>query len=135
MIALLLPGTSCKKYQYGPYLSLSTKKQRIEGEWKVDSAITRFGEDIGPDLATYRFAFDADGEANIVYFQPGTGMESTLYGEWSLEEEKDLFTWRGLAGDTLGFYYTRNETFDILRLTAQEFWLADRDNTFLYLSP
>ena len=129
LIALLLLSQGCKKYQFGPYLSLASKKERIEGSWKIDSAITAQGVDLGPQLAAYRFQFEKDGSAQIIYDGP-----DTLYGEWELQEEKDLFAWIGLSGDTTGFYYTRNETFDILRLTGGEFWLADKDNTFLYLS-
>ena len=129
---LVSPG--CKKYQYGPYLSLASKKQRIEGEWKVDSAVTRLGADIGSTFSTYRFSFKTNGDAAIEFIKPLAGEKDTLIGEWSLEEEKDLFAWKNMAGDTLEFYYTRDESFDILRLTAGEFWLADKDNTFLYLS-
>ncbi len=130
---LLGIGSSCKKYEFGPYLSLLGKKERIAGAWKVDSAITRFGDDIAPEFSTYTFALEKDGSA--VIFFTATALPDTLYGEWSLAEEKDIFQWSGLAGDTTGFYYARNESFDILRLTDREFRLADRDNTFLYLSP
>lgn len=129
---LLIIASSCKKYEFGPYLSLLSKKERIAGAWKVDSAITRFGDDIAAGFSSYTFAFEKDGSATI-YFTAIS--PDTLLGEWSLEEEKDLFQWSGLTGDTTGFYYTRNESFDILRLTDQEFRLADKDNTFLYLSP
>lgn len=128
----LLIASSCKKYEFGPYLSLLSKKERIAGAWKVDSAITRFGDDIGPVFSSYTFEFEKDGSAAILF----TALSpDTLYGEWSLEEEKDLFLWSEMEGDTSGFYYRRNESFDILRLTGREFRLADRDNTFLYLSP
>jgi hypothetical protein len=135
LAALLLLGiaSSCKKYEFGPYLSLLSKKERVAGAWKVDSAITRFGDDIAPEFSTYTFAFERNGSATI--FFTATTLPDTLYGEWSLEEEKDIFQWKDLAGDTTGFYYTRNESFDILRLTGSEFRLADKDNTFLYLSP
>ena len=134
LVVLLAAGLGCRKYQYGPYLSLASKKERIEGSWKVDSAITQQGLDVGPLLESYRFIFEKDGSALITFQAAGSNEPDSLYGEWELQEEKDLFTWIGLTGDTLGFYYTRNETFDILRLTGQEFWLADKDNTFLYLS-
>lgn len=132
---ILLASISCKKYQYGPYFSINSKAQRIEGSWKIDSAITRFGTDIKDTFTSYLFTFEADGETAIVFLPASGGGLDTLLGEWSLEEEKDLFAWKDLSGDTLGFYYNRNESFDILRLSRQEFWLADKDNTFLYFSP
>ena len=132
LLILFLPA--CKKYQYGPYFSLATKKQRIEGTWRVDSAITPQGVDIGGAFASYRFNFQNGGDARIDFISGISGQADTLFGEWSLEEERDLFAWRDLVGDTTGFYYFRNEMFDILRLTGQEFWLADKDNTYLYLS-
>lgn len=132
---VLLAGIGCKKYQYGPYFSLINKTQRLEGTWKVDSAITRFGEDIRDTFATYRLGLETDGTATIDFIPPAGGVAHILVGAWSLEEEKDLFAWKDLEGDTLGFYFLRNESFDILRLTQQDFWLADKDNTFLYFSP
>lgn len=134
MCCILVASIACKKYQYGPYFSINSKAQRIEGSWKVDSAITRFGTDIKDTFTSYRFTFEVDGETAIAFLPALGGGLDTLLGEWSLEEEKDLFAWKDLSGDTLGFYFSRNESFDILRLSRQEFWLADKDNTFLYFS-
>lgn len=134
-ILALLVCVSCKKYEFGPYFSLMSKKERLAGAWKVDSAITRFGDDIGAAFSTYTFEFEKNGAAAIAFTPPSSADPDTLRGKWSLEEEKDLFVWTGMTGDTTGFYYLRNESFDILRLTANDFRLADKDNTFLYLSP
>ena len=132
LLCLLAPA--CKKYQYGPYLALATKKQRIEGSWKIDSAINTAGIDIAGTLVSYRFTFQKDGEAQLEFLPSTGGGLDTLFGEWALEEERDIFAWTNLIGDTTGFYYLRNENFDILRLTGREFWLVDKDNTYLYLS-
>lgn len=132
LTGLFLPA--CKKYQYGPYLSLATKKQRVQGDWQVDSAITTQGVDIGDSFGSYRFQFKKGGEVEIGFLSSSNGQADTVFGEWSLEEEHDLFAWKDLMGDTTGFFYSRNETFDILRLTEKEFWLADKYNTYLYLS-
>jgi hypothetical protein len=128
VLAVLL-GAACKKYEFGPYVSLNSKKQRIRGTWIVESAIDRFGAEIGPVFSGYRFSFSRKDSARIEF------SGRTLNGLWDLEEEKDLFVWKNLEGDTLGFYFNRNERFDILRLTGNDFWLADKDNTFLYLIP
>ena len=55
-----------------------------------------------------------------------------LTGEWTLEFNKSVFQWE-VEGDTLGFYYSRFEQFDILRLTNEDFWLIDRDNAEIRL--
>lgn len=133
--AFLLTAGACKKYEYGPYFSLTSKKARVAGAWKVDSAVTRLGDEVGATFSGYIFAFERDGSLQIDFPPFGTGQPATLEGTWDLEEENDLLVWKDLTGDTLGFYYSRNESFDILRLTDQDFWLADKDNTFLYLSP
>jgi hypothetical protein len=128
VLAVLL-GAACKKYEFGPYVSLNSKKQRIRGTWMVESAVDRFGAEIGPDFSGYRFSFSRKDSARIEY------AGKTLNGLWDLEEEKDIFVWKNLEGDTLGFYFDRSERFDILRLTGNDFWLADKDNTFIYLTP
>ncbi|MBK7409758.1 MAG: hypothetical protein IPL49_15825 [Saprospirales bacterium] len=133
LLCLLAPA--CKKYQYGPYFALATKKQRVEGTWRIDSAINTAGSDIAGTFASYRFAFKKGGDTQIEFLPSTGGGVDTLFGEWGLEEEHDILVWKDLIGDTTGFYYIRNERFDILRLTGQEFWLTDKYNTYLYLSP
>ena len=132
---LFLFASACKKYEYGPYFSFSSKKQRVEGNWKIDSAITSLGTDIGGELASYRFRLEKGGDARFEFMPLPGGVVDTLFGAWSLEEESDLFEWKNMIGDTTLFYYNGTESFDILRLTDEDFWLADKDNTWLYLSP
>ncbi|MCB0622022.1 MAG: hypothetical protein KDC41_25690 [Saprospiraceae bacterium] len=125
---LLLFG--CKRYEEGPYFTLLSKKNRISGNWEVVTATTTTGLDFTADLAGYHFDLSRDGQASIEY--PGLSGPAVLTGEWTLEFNKSVFQWE-VEGDTLGFYYSRFEQFDILRLTNEDFWLIDRDNAEIRL--
>lgn len=130
--ALIFSLYSCKKYEEGVYLSLQSRAARIDNTWQVAEAANAAGCRIVDSFANYRFTFTRQGDVALEF--PSFGGTETLIGTWELTDDNDRFRWV-VSGDTLPFYYNGYETFDILRLTGNEFWLVDDANTELRLSP
>lgn len=127
----LVGFAACKNYEEGPYFSLQTKKARVTNTWEVEAAVDAENSDITIELNFYQFKFDGDGAAHIFILDGATPSE-ILTGTWSFTDGKDTFSWE-LEGDSTLFYYAPRETFDIYRLTGNQFWLIDKDNAKLYL--
>lgn len=132
-ILFLLVGISgCKKYQDGPWLSLATKKSRLVNTWQVNEAIDRLGLEVTAQFQGYSFQFEGDGSAQVIF--PNPIDPDTLEGTWNWMDEKEILEWV-LTGDTTFFLYGARASFDILRLKSGELWLADPENTKIYLEP
>ncbi|MCB0644329.1 MAG: hypothetical protein KDC44_21945, partial [Phaeodactylibacter sp.] len=134
-IAILWIGISCfaacKNYEEGPYFSLQTKKARVTNTWEVEGLLDADGNDISVNVNFYQLSFEGDGAAHV-YILDGTTPNEILSGTWEFTDGKDTFSWQ-LEGDSTLFYYNPQETFDIYRLTGNQFWLIDKDNGKLFL--
>lgn len=110
--------SSCKKYEDGPSFSLLSKKSRLEGPWKLESA-TQNGTDITALFvlalgANYVLEIEKDGN----YRTEGT---NPVKGSWSLGEDKDDIRFMSSAAGST------EESYRILRLTSKELWLKQTD--------
>ena len=132
-IFLGLAFFSCKKYEDGVYLSFQSRAARIDNTWMVEQAKNASGCRIELDYTGYQFNFTRQGDVNITFPVFPSG-EETLTGTWELTDDNDRFRWI-VTGDTLSFLYNGYQTFDILRLTGNEFWLVDDANAELRLAP
>lgn len=124
---------SCKNYQEGPYFTLQSRAARIANTWEVHEAFGPQGDTLTAFLADMRLVFESDGQAQLSY-------RDQLYqliqweGTWELVDNRDGFAWQ-MSGDTTAAYYELEEMFDIYRLTANDFWLIDKNNATIYLKP
>lgn len=117
-------STSCSKFEEGPSFSLRTKKQRLTGDWKMES-VTVDGKDMTADYKAYMgdnsvYTIKKDGSYNI------SGKHEDK-GTWQLGEDKDdIFTKSDAQGSI-------SEVHRILRLTNKELWLRDTDVKGFYI--
>lgn len=117
-------NTGCSKFEDGPSFSLRTKKQRLTGDWKMES-VTVDGKDMTAEyLASMGdnsvYTISKDGKYHI------TGKHED-HGTWQLGEDKDdIFTMSEAPGAI-------SEVHRILRLTNKELWLRDTDVKGYYI--
>ncbi|MEX2483557.1 MAG: hypothetical protein WED10_03320 [Brumimicrobium sp.] len=108
---------SCSKYEDGPKFSLRTKKARLAGEWEV----VRIGNESFPQNGySLEMEFEKDGDFEYKYFYDNYSY--TYSGDWAFTDDKEkvvLSINNGGGGQTL----------EILRLTNDELWFEDSQNT------
>ena len=122
LIALALTGTltftSCGKYEDGPGFSLRSKTARLtNGSWEVE-------EIDGDNLngVALIFEFEKDGVLKI-------HSESSFYSYYYTFCEEAEWAW-GDKKETLEIEYENTEdSWEIKRLTFDEFWFEDEYNT------
>ncbi|MBL4658388.1 MAG: hypothetical protein JKX73_10330 [Flavobacteriales bacterium] len=121
--SLVLLG-SCKKYEEGPALSLSSKKARVANEWTVEYAFDiEDGEIVTADYAGETWEFAKDGE----WTERDNGVIDKN-GTWEFVSDKEgLQINRTGTGASTAIY-------TILKLKNKEMWLKDTDEE-LHLIP
>lgn len=112
VIALLaIAIVSCGKYEDGPSMSLLTKKQRLTGDWTLES-YTSDGQDITTTIQTLWGAAEWQIEKDEKYHLTGNLNQN---GTWELGEDKDDIFMTPDTGSRI--------TYRILRLKNKELWL------------
>ncbi len=101
--------TSCQKGLEDPVFSLSTRKARLTGEWKVDSFTSNFNG----------FTKDYNGEL-ITYFESDT-LSYTRSLEWSFEFAKDG-TYQILRTEEFEYDLTINQLAFTLEESEKGIW-------------
>ncbi len=131
-IILLFGMTACKKYEDGPFISLTSKEKRIVGEW---TTIIN-----GIDLTWYI-------KGNKDFLETGYNLEGVFFysknGNWNFDDEKEYLLINATFSRTSGFYYFdengneiefNNDTMQIIqpelqykiyRLTKKELWIGN----------
>lgn len=128
--ALIIPMTSCKKYEDNPLIVLGSKKSRIANTWVIEKAYKN-GDDITDNYDQYSVYFSKNGDSKIA--------ANYSYGSFSAEFETDG-TWRFTdQKETLEVDYKNNaadNSYQILKLTNKELWLREKGKEIeLHLKP
>lgn len=129
---LTLLTIACNKYEYGPNVSLRTKKGRITNDWKLTQVVVNRMDTIALFNPT-NLTFDKDDNVKfeITYLNTSIGDSLVVQeGKWTLDNEGlnivVIFT------DSLG--QKDAELYGIVKLTKDELWLNQVHATdeFLY---
>ncbi len=115
--------SSCKKYEEGPAVSLTTVTTRITGNWRLQE-VTVDGQI--QDLSSYeviRYEFLRDGTGKISKNVLGAQYFYDL--EWQFDNSKENLMIRVKEGDNFGDW----QTIKILRLTDSDLWLTEVSST------
>ncbi len=109
----MMSTTSCKKYEEGPTLSLTTKSYRLTRDWKLSKA-----EQNGVDVTNaYPSDLEQTFDDNGSYRMISNGKEFTGTWEFDSDKENILIKQDGSADV---------ESYKIIRLKSSELWL-DKD--------
>ncbi len=113
------------KYPEGPLLSLQSREARIANTWEIAQAINKDGDNITAELDDLEFTFEEDGDASA---KIPTGIGTFEFeGTWDLDNDETVFD-LDLEDKATGLVpYDR--LYDILRLTGDEFWLFDTQDS------
>lgn len=118
---------SCNKYEEGPFISFKSAEKRIAGDYIVDKYLIN-GEEINlTDIGISQY--------RVIYYKDGTGKSYITSNDYTLESD---FKWeldekklnireqeKGLTGD----WSTWSDYKIILKLTDEEFWVKDGNET------
>ena len=115
---------ACNTFPDGPIISIKSKSARIANTWKVTKATDSDGADKTSSFDNYTYIFEEDGTAQVTYTIASINFK--LNGTWELLEDDTVFHLNVQDGTTL---IKINQEFIINRLTQDEFWLADKDDT------
>lgn len=117
----LLTFSACKKYKDGPYVSVWSRKERIEGKWVVDYAEKNQREvtDSYKDMVL---------ELTRNYSVIETLDTSKMNGIWgTMTNDKDF---------VIDYDNGTRKIYEIIRLTRKQFWIRDRQSELvMHLKP
>ena len=127
-LTMLLMLDGCK-YPEGPAVSLNTPTARISRGWTLVQATDKDGADVSERFEnTYTFTESGDAFAEIEILNIDTDFE----GKWSLDNEDTEFDLELV--DVLTGLFAYERSYAIQRLTQEEFWLIDlNDSTNIQL--
>ncbi len=131
-LGLVLSGTaftSCK-YEEGPGISLRSKKNRVEGTWKLDQIIKKNDDGKIETTAvssntTYQYNEDYSYIVTTYTVFLGNTITTSSNGKWAFNDDKSKL----LIAPTANSIYDENE---IIRLTNSEMWLRETDSDGSY---
>lgn len=108
---------SCKKYDYGPFISFKTKADRIQNKWKLIK-ITREDVDVTKsylfNIKDYIIEFKDDGTVEKT-ITDSLGKTYSSFSRWKFTNDKSGIDTQ--VDDVVILYY------DIQKLTTKELWL------------
>lgn len=111
--------SSCSKYEEGPEINLTPKKDRVANTWVIEKA-TDQDEDVTADFENYELYLTSDGDAELdaKYDAFGQTFENETNGTWTfLNDDKDIeFDYEDDSQDAM---------YQILKLTKKEMWLRE----------
>lgn len=142
-LIFLLFFVSCRKYEDGPSLTLTTKKQRLTGDWMLEQVLLNRISQVTEvsEFPTIRLQIDRPDTLAVSFL--GTTEES-LAGNWHFIESKESLEWvldskpttlvkdaNTTIGSVANVTYDSLERFDIRRLTNNDLWIVDKYNNIL----
>jgi len=116
---ILIFSTSCKKYEDGPLVNLTSKNQRVANTWTVDRAYDN-GQEVTDDFDNYELYTTIDGDAKLEadYSFGSVRFEYETNGTWSFEDSKENLSLDFENDDA-------DNKFQILKLTEDEMHLRE----------
>lgn len=116
-LGLVLLLGSCKKYDEGPAISLTSRKERVANTWTIDRAIAD-GNDVTSDYDNYVLTLTSGGSATLVatYTVFGVNFAGQTNGTWAFQnnDEEIVLDFENDSADG---------TYQIRRLTEKELWI------------
>lgn len=132
MVFLLVIIGACNKYEYGPEVSLRTKKGRLSNDWVLTDVVKNRMDTLGTLGYSMEISFDKDYnvESTITYFNTSIGDSAVEYeGEWTFDNDGiDLII---IQTDPNG--QKSADLYEILMLTKDELWLSEIIGTDEYI--
>ncbi len=114
-----LAATSCKKYEDGPNVSLTSRTERVANTWIISYA-EEDGQNVSTEFNQYELFMNSSGDATLDanYTVFGTTYQNQTSGTWTFTNEE--------ANLRLDFDDdSQDGEYRILRLTNDELWLKD----------
>ena len=119
-IAIILIGftiptiQSCKKYPYGPLISLESRKERVANTWKIEN-YQKNGNDYTSSMSGYTETYTKDGNYSYTWHIFGGA------GKWTFQNHDKEIRINGVNNQS-------SQTLYILRLEEKSFWYYYMDN-------
>ena len=126
VVASVLMLTSCSPYEEGPAISLRSRTERLDNEWRLTRLYINGTEQT---LSSFdqqtTLEFEDNGTVNYSYaVMDSTAIVITGSGTWEFNDDQtEVFT---TITYTLGG--TEKDTFKILRLKEEELWLENNQD-------
>ncbi|MBK9761869.1 MAG: hypothetical protein IPO87_00565 [Flavobacteriales bacterium] len=116
-LVMVLSMASCKKYEEGPAISLTSRSERVANTWTIDRAIAD-GNDVTSDYDNYVLTMTAGGSATLVatYTVFGVNFTGETNGTWAFQNDDEELVLDFENDDADG-------TYQIRRLTEAELWI------------
>ena len=126
VLASILMLTSCSPYEEGPAISLRSRTERLDNEWRLTRLYINGTEQT---LSSFdqqtTLEFKDNGTVNYSYaVMDSTAIVITGSGTWEFNDDQtEVFT---TITYTLGG--TEKDTFKILRLKEEELWFENNED-------
>lgn len=126
VVASVLMLTSCSPYEEGPAISLRSRTERLDNEWRLTRLYINGTEQT---LSSFdqqtTLEFEDNGTVNYSYaVMDSTAIVITGSGTWEFNDDQtEVFT---TITYTLGG--TEKDTFKILRLKEEELWFENNED-------
>jgi hypothetical protein len=125
LVIIILTIIACNKYEYGPSVSLRSKKSRISKNWIVEKALVNGVEQ--SSLPRYEFLIKKSGTVEMYdTLINSLGADSLVFktGLWEFDRNAENLIL--LFANNFGVQEAR--ILRILKLTNDEFWYEERDS-------
>jgi hypothetical protein len=129
LTTVIVTFSSCNKYEYGPGVSLRTKKGRISNTWEID-VVKKNGV---PVASPNELELIIDKSGDITKTETvlsSTGTDSIVHQSGLWEFDGDAENVLVLFADRYGI--TESHIWRILKLTTDEFWYEEVDSLDLF---
>lgn len=126
--------SSCSLYPENPLITLGSKEARVANTWKVSYATDEDGQETTDTYEDTKYTFGESGDAELDSKVIGASFTAT--GTWELTDEGASLK-VDLQYSILGVVINLPFEYDILKLTEDELWLQDQDDSdvVIYLEP
>ena len=129
---ILISIAACNKYEFGPDVSLRTKKGRLANEWELVDIVKNRMDTLGTINTQMEITFDKDYnvESSITYKNTSIGDSTVNYqGEWTFDNDGiELII---IQTDPNG--QKSADLYEVLLLTKDELWLSEVVGTDEYI--